>query len=279
VTTGEPGDHIGYVYDDVTHVVTATADAGFALADLPQGWVPQKNGTATYDVTLTDPGPCLVPVDVPTPPGASSPTCSVDGAVVVTPTEHVVTTVDGDLVTEPSGFGPGEHSIGYAPANGYAFTGEAVTAFHVTVLPKTGDCPAQVVAPTVTQSVCTGQGTHSDPVVTLGDVEGDHVSYAYDATTHVVSATPDAGFALADLTDGWTVQEDGSAAFPVVLTDPGSCETVVSPPTSTPGHHPVTHPPSTLPNTGASGSLLALAGLGLALVLSGGLVLDRRRRH
>jgi len=269
-----PGDHITYVYDAVSHVVTATPDAGFALVDLPSGWV-LGEGSATYLVTLTDPGLCLVEVDVPVAPVASEPTCSVDGALTVSPTEHVVTTVDDTLVSAETTFGPGEHTVAYAPASGYVFAGEVVTSTVVTVLPSTQDCPTGVVTPIVTQSVCTGPGTKSDPVVTLGDLEGDHVSYIYDSTLHLVTATPDEGFVLTDLPDGWAALEDGSATYTVTLTDPGSCDSTVSPPTVTP---PTVIPPS-LPDTGAPANLALLAGQGALLVLLGsGLLLWRRVR-
>ena len=280
VATGEPGDHIGYVYDAASGVVTATPDPGFALANQAAGWVLHENGTATYVVTLADPGPCLVPVFVPTPPAPSAPTCNVDGVLVVTPTAHVVTTVDDEVLTEQTSFGPGVHTITYAPGDGYTFTGEVQTSFSRTVLPKTDDCPTGVVSPTVTQSVCTGPGTHTNPVVTLGDVVGDHVSYAYDSASRVVTATPDSGFALANLPAGWTSSEGGAARYVVVLTEIGACTvTVVSPPTS-PSAPAVSGPrPHVLPNTGASEGLAFLAGGGLALILAGGLILRRRARQ
>lgn len=268
-----PGDHITYVYDAVSHVVTATPDPGFALVDLPSGWV-LSDGSATYAVDLTDPGPCLVEVAVPVAPVPTEPTCSVDGALTVTPTEHVGTTVDDTLVSEATAFGPGEHTISYAPAPGYTFAGEVVTSTVVTVLPSTKDCPAEVAAPAVTQSVCTGPGTKSDPVVTPGDLEGDHVSYAYDSTLHLVTATPDEGFVLANLDAAWVALENGSATYAVSLTDPGSCEVIVSPPTVDP---PSTVLPPSLPNTGAGSDLGVLAGLGTLLLLLG-TVLFRRGR-
>jgi LPXTG-motif cell wall-anchored protein len=272
------GDHITYAYDAGTHLVTATPDAGFTLVDLPAGWVSHENGTATYLVTLDDPGPCLVPVDVPTPPAATAPTCSTDGALTVSPTEHVVTTVDDAVVEGETSFGPGEHTIAYAPAEGYTFTGEPVTSVVVHVLPATLDCPASVVSPTVTQSVCTGPGTHSNPVVTLGDVEGDHVSYVYDASSRTVTAKPDTGFALANLPAGWVLQESGWATYVVTLTDPGPCLVVVSPPTTSPTVqvNAPTHHPAMLPNTGGPNAWLALGGL--ALLLGGGALLVRERR-
>jgi LPXTG-motif cell wall-anchored protein len=147
------------------------------------------------------------------------------------------------------------------------------------VLPKTGDCPASVVSPTVTQSVCTGPGTHSDPVVTLGNVEGDHVSYVYDSTSRTVTATPDSGFALANLPAGWTMQENGTATYVVTFTDPGPCTVIVSPPTTTSPtvqvQAPHAHHPAVLPNTGGPTPWLALGGL--VLLLGGGALLTRER--
>jgi LPXTG-motif cell wall-anchored protein len=269
---------VSYVYNSTTKVVTASPDAGFKLANLPAGWVLQDNGKATYQVTLTDPGLCLVHVDVPTPPVASAPTCNVDGALVVSPTNHVLTTVGGAPLTQETTFGPGQYTIAYTPAPGYTFGANAVTSFPRTVLHKTDDCPTGVISPTVTQSVCTGPGTHSNPVVTPGDVEGDHVSYVYDATTKVVTATPDTGFALANLPAGWVAQENRTATYLVTLTDPGAClVTVVSPPKAPPTSVAVAGPrPKVLPNTGVSGNLALLAGGGLALIMAGGLLLRRR---
>lgn len=280
VQPGETADdHITYVYDAVNHVVTATPDAGFALVGLPSGWV-LGDGSATYVVELIDPGPCLVEVAVPVAPVPTGPTCSVDGALTVSPTEHVVTTVDNTLVSEETAFGPGEHTLAYAPVPGYAFDGEVVTSTAVTVLPSTKDCPAEVVPPTVTRSVCTGPGTKSDPVVTPGDFEGDHVSYAYDSTLHLVTATPDEGFLLANLDAAWVALENGSATYAVSLTDPGSCEVtvlppIVSPPTVQPP--PTVIPPSSLPDTGAGADLGVLAGLGVLLILLGTVLLRKGR--
>jgi LPXTG-motif cell wall-anchored protein len=280
VTPGTtPG--ISYVYDAGTHVVTATPQTGFALANLPAGWVSHDNGTATYLVTLTDPGPCLVDVQVPTPPVATEATCDTDGTLTVTPTEHVITIVDDTVLEAETVFGAGDHTIEYAPAEGYTFPGEVQTSFPIVVPSKTNDCPAAVVSPTVTQSVCTGPGTHSNPVVTPGDVEGDHVSYVYDATTHVVTATPDKGFALANLPTGWTMQENRTATYTVTLTDPGAClVTVVSPPTVTSPtvqvQAPKAHHPALLPNTGGPNQWLALGGL--VLLLGGGALVSRERR-
>jgi LPXTG-motif cell wall-anchored protein len=274
-----PGDHIGYAYDDVAHVVTATPEVGFALANLLAGWVSQDDGSARFTVTLTDPGPCLEEIEVPTPPVPTAPTCDVDGALTVVATDHVVTTVDGDVVEEETAVGPGEHTIGYLPAAGYTFAEGAVTSTVVEVLPSTKDCPTGVVSPVVTQSVCTGPGTHSDPVVTPGDLEGDHVSYGYDPTSRVVTATPDAGFVLADLPAGWTALEGGSATYQVVLTDPGPClVTVVSPPTTGGETTEVAGPnPSVLPDTGGPAVWPAMAGL--VLLLGGGALVTRDRRR
>ena len=271
-----PADVDGISYSKDGNIVTATADATHKFGTLPSGWTLVDTHHATYEVGYEVPDgypACLVDVDVPTPPVASAPTCDTDGALVVAPADHVVTTVDGQVVEEETSFGPGKHSLSYAPAAGYAFGQGVQTEFSIGVQHATLDCPAAVVSPTVTQSVCTTNGIKTTPVVTLGDVAGDHVSYGYDAGTHVVTATPNEGFALANLPEGWTLLEDGTATYTVVLTDPGTC-VVVSPPTSptvvvsSPGH------PAVLPNTGGptgwllAAALLLLAG-GTSLVLRG----------
>jgi len=276
-----PADGGGISYSKAGDVVTATADGAHKFGSLPAGWTLVDSHHATYQVTYDVPSgypACLVEVDVPTPPVASTPTCDTDGALVVTPTDHVVTSVDGEVVEEETSFGPGKHFLSYAPAEGYTFGDEVPTEFSIGVQGATLDCPASVVSPTVTQSVCTANGTKTSPVVTPGDVTGDHVSYVYDAGAHVVTATPDAGFALANLPAGWTLLEGGTATYTVVLTDPGTC-VVVSPPTtsptavvSSPGH------PAVLPNTGGPSGWLLAASL---LLLGGGtsLVMRGRRRE
>ena len=191
--------------------------------------------------------------------------------------------VEGDHITYA--YDDQTHVVTATPDFGYVLVdlpegwvaGEGSATFVVDLVDP-GACLVEttVVSPSVTQSVCTGNGTKSDPVVTLGDVEGDHVSYVYDASSHVVTASPDQGFELADLPTGWSGEENGTATFQVVLTDPGSCAVIVSPPT-TPTHTHV-HVPSTLPNTGGPNQWLAASGL--VLLLGGALLVaaDRRRR-
>jgi len=274
-----PADGGGISYSRAGDIVTATADDAHKFGTLPSGWTWVDTHHATYTVSFDTPDDypaCLVEVSVPVPPVASAPTCDTDGALVVAPTDHVVTTVDGELVEEETSYGPGKHFLSYEPAEGYTFGEEVLTEFSIGVLRATLDCPASVVSPTVTQSVCKADGTKTGPVVTLGDLEGDHVSYVYDAGTRIVTASPDAGFALADLPVGWTLLENGNATYTVVLTDPGTC-VVVSPPTSptvvvsSPGH------PSVLPNTG--GPNLWLVSGALVLILGGTALVSRERRR
>ena len=47
---------------EAPHFGAEAAAIQFALANLPTGWTMQENGTATYTVTLTDPGACTVTV-------------------------------------------------------------------------------------------------------------------------------------------------------------------------------------------------------------------------
>jgi len=357
-----PADGGGISYSKAGNVVTATADATHKFVSLPTGWTLVDSHHATYTVTFDVPDgypACLEELPVPVPPSASEPTCDTDGDLVVSPVAHVVTRVDGTVVDATTHYGPGTHALTYTAAAGYAFADGATTSFSIGVAGKTLDCPATPVSPSVTQSVCTGPGTHSDPVVvpgdlpgdhityvydagthvvaatpdagyvlvdlpegwvsgegsatflvtlvdpgaclvdtevvspqvtqsvctgngtkskpvvTLGDVDGDHVSYEYDASSHVVTATPDAGYALAGLPSGWVLLESGSATYQVTLTDPGTCQVIVSPPTT---HPPVHHVPSALPNTGGPVGWLAVGGL-VALLGGIGLVGAGRRRR
>ncbi|HEX2895376.1 MAG TPA: LPXTG cell wall anchor domain-containing protein [Marmoricola sp.] len=271
-------DGISYSADGLW--VTATADSDHKFGTLPTGWSKIDNHIAKYLVHYPASYPeCVIDIPVPTPPTATEPTCALDGSLTVPVTEHVITTVGETVIEAQTVFGPGQYTISYAPAPGYTFGDQVVEPTVVTVLEKTGNCPASVVSPTVTQSVCTGPGTHSDPVVTPGDVEGDHVSYKYDAATHVVTASADTGYALANLPVGWTMQENGTATYVVTFTDPGPCTVIVSPPTTTSPtvqvQAPHAHHPAVLPNTGGPTPWLALGGL--VLLLGGGALLTRER--
>ena len=93
----------------------------------------------------------------------------------------------------------------------------------------------------------------------------------------LVTATPDEGFALANLSAEWVALENGSATYAVTLIDPGPCDAVVEPPVvEPPTGEPTVNPPS-LPETGAAADLGVLAGLGAMLVVLGGALLLRRR--
>ncbi len=253
-----------------TYSLSYTAATGYTFADGTVKTFPVDVGAKTLDCPATPVSP-TVTQSVCTGPGTHS--------------DPVVTfgDVEGDHITYA--YDDQTHVVTATPDFGYVLVdlpegwvaGEGPATFVVDLVDP-GACLVEttVVSPSVTQSVCTGNGTKSDPVVTLGDVEGDHVSYVYDASSHVVTASPDQGFELADLPTGWSGEENGTATFQVVLTDPGSCAVIVSPPT-TPTHTHV-HVPSTLPNTGGPNQWLAASGL--VLLLGGALLVaaDRRRR-
>jgi hypothetical protein len=169
---------ITYSYDKSTHVVTATlTDASYEFGDLAgTGYTLSSGGrSATYQVTFTDPGACLVQVGVPTPPEPVAPTCSTDGSLTVAPSEHVVTSVNGEVVTASTTYGPGSYTISYAPAAGYTFADGVTTSFDRTVKTATEDCGVVLAAPIITQSkACDSAGTVSLPA------DGGGVSYVLD---------------------------------------------------------------------------------------------------
>ncbi len=82
------------------------------------------------------------------------------------------------------------------------------------------------VAPTVEQAKCTDDGTVTGPSLTLAETGGISYTVVGDIeageSIHVI-ATPAKNFTLAETT-GWTLNEDGTATFEVVLTTP-ECET------------------------------------------------------
>ncbi|WP_461635175.1 Ig-like domain-containing protein, partial [Glutamicibacter soli] len=82
------------------------------------------------------------------------------------------------------------------------------------------------VAPAVEQAKCTDDGTVTGPSLTLAETGGISYTVVGDIeageSIHII-ATPAKNFTLAETT-GWTLNEDGTATFEVVLTTP-ECET------------------------------------------------------
>ncbi|TXL62730.1 LPXTG cell wall anchor domain-containing protein [Aeromicrobium terrae] len=111
VTFATGPDHVTYDYDDATHLVTATAvatsDMTYRFDTVPAGWTKVDDTHATFEVTLTDPGTCIVEV-TPTPPTVvPAQTCGDDVLNVPADTAGITYTRadDGSSVTATAGTG------------------------------------------------------------------------------------------------------------------------------------------------------------------------------
>lgn len=120
--------------------------------------------------------------------------------------------------------------VGATPKPGYVVPNNAATSFSWSY-GAAADCRSTVGAdaPSVAQPACTGPGTSSDLVVTLATTPAG-VSYAYDESTGVVTATvTDAGKKFAaTLGADWVRVSDTVATFQVTRVPAGACLVTVS---------------------------------------------------
>ncbi len=172
----------------------------------------------TNSRTVTTIAPPAKPVPVP-------PTCSVDGSL---------TLVDGDHYTwnGSHNLGVGTHVVTATAATGYQFTGGATTvSYTVTVLPKTNDCPAVLVAPTVVPPTCSVAGSVTLPANT-GTVTYSKVQVGLVVT---VTATTQAPYVFS-ATPGWVVSANKlTATYTVTVAGPtNDCPATLVNPTVVP---------------------------------------------
>ena len=228
VDTAHGPSGVSYVYNSSTHVVTATADHESRVPhSLPAGWTWVSGTSATYQVTFTNPGSCLVDKPVGAAPSATDATCAAPGHLVL-PTSDYYTWTEGQGTPSDT---PGNHTVTAVAKPGYHLTGTTTFQVHVPAQGEGLDCRGIVspAAPTVVQSVCTGPGTQSQPSVTVAATP-EGVSYVYDAGSHTVTATAGQSQKFAtELPAGWTRVSDSSATYVVTLTSAGSCLVSVAP--------------------------------------------------
>jgi hypothetical protein len=216
----------GTVASGQTVNVTATAQAGseFKAGDTPSGWtfVDSTHETWTHlFVNLT----CDVYV-TPARPGFTDAQCT--GTPGMEGDASYVITAQAGVVYSPT---PGSYSLApgqsvtvtATPAAGYAFNGASSSwTFTATVL----DCSSAVspVAPAVVQATCDhGTGVVSGFTITPATTAG----ITYSVNGLVVTATPDKGYRLGTLPDGWTGNSE-SATFTAVRND-AQCDVYVTP--------------------------------------------------
>lgn len=220
-----------------TVTVTATPAERVLLTE-SDGWTINSDGTATATIVLATVD-CDITV-APVAPAFTSSVC-VDGAqsertFTGAETEGVTYAVSGNPMADLSVTVTATPKPGFVLGNlpeGWAAS-EFGTAV-LTVVFADEDCPplpgeATPVAPTVTQAVCSADGSASAPDVSPASTE----NVTYEVTgelvagnTVTVTATPAEGFVLTAST-GWTLLENGSATFEVAL-DAVDCPQPIAP--------------------------------------------------
>lgn len=288
-----------------TVTVTATATDGNEL-DLTglTAWTSNDDGTATYTVNLEDPD-CVTPPTkaVPQAPGVIQADCVPGTDVVSDPTVTLAETagieysINGEVkagnevtitATAKDGFTLGS-------AEGWNFSDDGHTATIKITLDAAPDCstpPVDVLvtpqAPAVDNSVCVDDEA-TEAALNLATTEG--IDYTVDGevkagSTVTVIATPTEGHSLT-AAEGWTLQDDGSATYPVTFTDAAECTT--TPPTTEPPTEPTdesTDSPKTdepvaegnLPRTGVDNGLWMLLIGGGALIAAGAATIIASRK-
>ena len=163
-----------------------------------------------------------LPKDAAASVNVTQPTCTVRTANV----SYNLTHATASPATPDNS--PGTHQVTFTAEQNHLFaSGSNTMATSYTVnAPPAGDDCAQVVVPTapqVNQSECTGPGQSSQPQVILASGPAG-VSYTYDETTHVVTATADSTTKFADtLPTGWVKVDNHHATYQVTFTSPGDC--------------------------------------------------------
>lgn len=203
--TSVGGYHASLVFE-----IYRTGSTGYATINAEpyiNGWAAGQTGTFTVDQSTL-----VWTSKIASGPGsqASPITLAAMGALYPTNT----------LISEGIHLGTnsvdGQHSLVSA-------VGGCVTANFVP--PK-----ATPVPPTVTQSVCTGPGTKSEPIVSTTDTA--EIKYTYTAGSGFVTATPQGDYVLVVGDSGFELQKDGTATYKVDLTNPGDCLVPATPGTS-----------------------------------------------
>ncbi len=253
-------------------VVTATTQAPYRFT-ATTGWVVAEGGlTATYTVTFTSPGDCLVDA-TPVPPTVTPSTrCGVEGSFTIPSTTGVQYLLDGEPIDAGTYAGPRTGTITAEAEQGYRLT-DSEWWFDLN-LPAAEACPVITVvapvAPVVTPSSgCGVEGTYTVPTTT-------GVTYLLDgkvvaAGTHPGPAT---GTVTAQAAEGYRLS-DSEWSFALKLAAAEACPVAVIPP-ATPVAPTVTTPvaPTVTASAtcGTAGTYTIPATTGVTYLLDGKVV-------
>jgi LPXTG-motif cell wall-anchored protein len=241
-------------------VVTATTHAPY-LFSATEGWtISEDRLTATYTVTFTSAGDCLVEVVPVLPTVAVSASCGLEGTYTIPEVEGITYLLDGEPVAADTYEGPAAGTITVTANQGYVLP-DVEWSFALDLAPAEA-CPVIVlvtpVDPQVTQSAtCEVEGSYTVPttagVLYLLDGESIEAGTYPGPAAGTITAAPIEGTELVDA--AWS--------FDLALTAAADCADSNGP----------------LPQTGAAVTALGTVGaLGLLVgVLL--MVLGARRRE
>lgn len=210
-----------------TVTVTANADtAGGHVLQYDAAWTFESDSVATYQITFEQ--PVCSTIVTPITPTVTQAVC-VDGAtsdptLTLAVTDGITYSITGIVAAGETVTVTATPGAAYVlgAADGWTQADDGTSSIEVVLEP--GDCsPVAPVNPAVTQAVC-AEGVPTAPSVTPATTAG--IVYTVTGTvtpgaTVTVTATPGAGSSIAT-TDGWTLQDDGTATFQIVL-EPGDC--------------------------------------------------------
>ncbi|MGO2139888.1 MAG: choice-of-anchor A family protein [Leucobacter sp.] len=270
-----------------TVTVTATAAEGFFLK-VVDGWkYASDNRSATLAVSFADLA-CDQPV-APVAPTVAQAVCTEDGSataptVTVAETAGITYEVAGEVKAGSTVTVTATANVGYflEKVKGWVLSDDKKSAtFTVDLENIVCDRPVALVVPTVTQAVCTEDGSVTLPTITLAETAGvtyEVIGEVLPGKSVKVVAKPTAGFFFT-AADGWGTTDAG-AEFTVQLAEVDCITIPVKPePEPTPVPEDKSVPPTDLAVSGA-GSLPAV-GIGAAALLILGvsaLLVTRARR-
>ncbi len=230
----------GTVSQGNTVLVIATPAFGHSIT-LGDGWELDNDGRAVYTATFDTPD-CIIGA-TPTAPVVEQQVCTGPGAstgpsMSWTPVKGISYTNTGTVAAGNTVTVTATPDEGYtlelqsdltalAETGSWIMNGDGTASYTVT-FDTAPDCTETTspTAPTFTQAVCTAPGEASLPTLTLPK-DSTSVKYMMKGTivagkTATVIATPATGYGIAE-TEGWTLNDDGTASYTVTFNDAADC--------------------------------------------------------
>lgn len=263
-TTGVRYDVEGVVANGETVTVTATAEDGYSFSseftDTDKDWtfVSERELTKQYtfpavdcDEKVTPVAPVVTEAQCTAPGDASAPT------LTLAETEGITYRTEGEIAAGSTVTVTATADEGYVLENAQSFTSngwtanEDGTATTTVAFADALDCSVATApaAPTLTNAVCTADGTVTTPTLTLAETE----NVSYETTGSVaagekvsVVATPAAGYTLSPV-EGWNANDDGTATTVATFDAAPECATTPVTPTTPPTVAPPAAAPAVTP--------------------------------